>query len=524
MTIPKILARARALWPDREAVVDRATRLTYRELGERVERLARALVQLGLGRGGVAAILAPNVHEFLEVYLACGHAGIVLCPLNHRLAPQEIASILERSGATVLLADSGFSDLVGEALRARTPVRSLVRIGAGALPSESDCYDALLAGSPAAMPEPEDLAADDLAHLYYTSGTTGDPKGVMLTHGNVTSHALSAIAELGLTDADTWLHAAPLFHLADAWATFAVTWVGGRHVCLPAFEPASALSLLAETGVTVTNLVPTMLGLMVAHPDAATRPYPALRAILSGGAPIAPETVRRVVATFGCEYVQTYGMTETSPFLTMSILKEHQRRLPREEQLRARSRTGRPFLGVELKVVREDWTEVEANDLEVGEIVVRGPTVSPGYYRDAEATAEAFRDGWLKTGDLAVVDREGSVNIVDRKKDTIITGGENVRSVEVEHVLYSHPAVLECAVIGVPDETWGEAVKAVVACRPGHAVTERELVELARSRLAHFKAPRSVDFVDALPKTGSGKISKRALREVHWAGRDRKVS
>jgi len=527
MHISQTLERALELWPDRQAIADGALRFTYRELGERVARLAGGLLrEVGLRSGDVATIVAPNVHEYLEAYYACAAAGVVLRPINHRLAPREIAEILTRSGARACLGHVSFAPAVAGALEGANDVGHVIWIGLGETPPvrvATTGYEELL-GNAAPLAARSEAAPDSLAHLYYTSGTTGAPKGVMLTHGNVVTHALTAVAELGLSDADTWLHAAPLFHLADAWATFAITWVGGRHVCLPTFEPTAALAVMETEGVTITNLVPTMLRAMAHHESASDHDYSSLRVLLSGGAPIAPETVRRIVETFGCDYVQTYGMTETSPYLTLSLLEEHQKELPPAEQLRIKSRTGRPVMGVELRVVREDGTAVQRDDREVGEIIVRGPTVTPGYYEDPEATAEAFSaGGWLHTGDLAVIDAEGSVNIVDRKKDTIVTGGENVHSTEVEHVLYDHPDVLECAVVGVPDDLWGEAVKAVVVLRPGRQGDPQSIIDHARAHLAHYKAPKTVDFVSELPKTGSGKIAKRMIRERFWSGSGKRI-
>jgi acyl-CoA synthetase (AMP-forming)/AMP-acid ligase II len=364
--------------------------------------------------------------------------------------------------------------------------------------------------TPPAVPE---ISDDDVAHLYYTSGTTGRPKGVMLSHKNVCSHALAAIAELHLTDRDNWIHVAPLFHLADAWATFAITLVGGKHVVATDFDPPLVLSAIQDEKVTITNMIPTMLNMLVNTPDVDTYDFSSLRALLSGGASIAPEVVRRIMETFRCDYIQTYGMTETSPYLTVSILKDNLVDLPPDRQFFYKAKTGRPFLGVLLKVVREDGTEVTSDDKEVGEIVVKGDIVTKGYWKQPEETAKVLKDGWLFTGDMAVVDQEGYVNIVDRKKDMIITGGENVYSVEVENVLYTHPSVLEAAVIGVPHPKWGEAVKAVVVLKPGHQASEEEIIQHCKEQIAHYKAPKSVDFLSELPKTGSAKIYKKGLRE-----------
>jgi acyl-CoA synthetase (AMP-forming)/AMP-acid ligase II len=513
VNVGSLLLRAARLHPSSVAVVDGARTLSYAAVAERALRLAAALRARGLAPGERVSILSWNRLEFLEAYFGAALAGLVLNPLNVRLAAREQAEVLRDCGARLLLSEVEFAPLLAEVLTEGTDLVHVLWIGGtapAAVPSTE--YEAALGAAPAgfapAAPDP-----GQPAHLYYTSGTTGRPKGVVLTHRNVGTHALAAIAELGLSERDTWAHVAPMFHLADAWATFALTWAGGRHAMLARFEPRAALDLLERERATITNLIPTMLNLMVKDPGARGRDWSALRAILSGGAPIAPEVVRQIVQTFRCEYVQTYGMTETSPYLTLSLLKEHLRRLPPEEQLRYRAKTGRPFATVELRVVGEDGRDVAPDERSVGEIRVRGETVTPGYWNRPEETAAAFEDGWLLTGDLAVVDAEGYVTIVDRKKDMINTGGEKVYSTEVEHVLYTHPAVLEAAVFGVPDPVWGESVRAAVALRPGTGASEAELVAYCRERLTHWKCPRAVVFVDALPRTGSGKIAKRLLRD-----------
>jgi len=337
----------------------------------------------------------------------------------------------------------------------------------------------------------------------------------MLTHKNVKSHALGTIAELGLRERDHWFHVAPLFHLADAWATFAITWVGGKHVMLPRFEALEVLKSIEREKITLTNLIPTMINLMINHPRVHDFDYSSLRILLSGGAPIAPKVVSRAIDVFKCEYIQTYGMTETSPYLTLSKLKDHLRGLPPEKQLEFKSSTGREFINVALRVVDEHGNDVARDNRQVGEIIVKGDTVTPGYWNLPEETAQAIKEGWLYTGDLAVVNEEEYITIVDRKKDMIITGGENVYSTEVENILYTHPRVLEAAVVGVPDPHWGEIVKAYVVLKPGEKASGEEIIEFCKNSLAHYKAPKIVEFLDTLPKTGSGKVYKKGLRERH---------
>ncbi|WP_455392857.1 long-chain-fatty-acid--CoA ligase [[Eubacterium] cellulosolvens] len=531
MHISSILDKAKRLWPGKEAVVCGRDRYNYEQFFNRVQNLANFYLISGLTPGDRVAIILHNCHRYLEAYFAAAYAGLILTPINFRLSKDELGYILKDSGARLLISHGDYKQKVIDSLvkfQDSLVLKNIIWSGVdGVEEIKIDGYFSLEYETALEQAEECDLPVtpgdDEPAHLYYTSGTTGKPKGVVLTHTNVITHAIGAVSEFQLIDSDVWGHIAPLYHLADAWATFAITLVGGKHVLVPKFEPGLVLKIIRKEGVTLSNLIPTMLNQLVNSTSAAKVNYPSLRFILSGGAPIAPELVRQVINTFGCEYVQTYGMTETSPYLTVSLLKEYLRDLPAEERFKYQSRTGREFITVELKVVREDGSEVERDDSEVGEIWVRGPSISSGYWNNPEETAAAFQDGWLKTGDLAVIDSEGYVNIVDRKKDMILTGGENVYSTEVEHILYEHPAVLEAAVIGVPDEQWGEAVKGLVVLKPGLTVSEEELIQLCKARLAHYKAPKSVDFVGELPKTGTGKIYKKALKDKYWAGYEKRV-
>jgi acyl-CoA synthetase (AMP-forming)/AMP-acid ligase II len=492
-----MLEHAAASTPDAAALIrDRV--LGYGEARALAARLGAAMQRRGIAPGDRVAVLSPNTPGFFLAYFAADGCGAILVPLNTRLHDDEQRDILRDSGTLLLLCDPALASLAG---RIAQP-----------LSLDVCSIDALCAQPPAAPFRPAPGDASAVAHLYYTSGTTGRPKGVMLTHRNVVAHAHAAIGELGLTSADRWAHIAPMFHLADAWATFAVTAAGGAHVFLEHFTAAAALDLLERERITITNLVPTMLNLMVNEPTAGSRRY-VLRAMLSGGAPIAPSLVRRILAVFRCEYVQTYGMTETSPYLTLGLLHPHLRALPEEQRLHYVCKTGRPFRGVTLEVIGADGRPVPPDGTTVGEIRVRGETVTPGYWQNPEATAQAFdADGFLRTGDLATIDAEGYVDIVDRKKDVIKTGGEAVYSVEVENVLHRHPAVLECAVFGTPHPLWGEAVTAAVVLRQAATATAQELIDWCRDRIAHYKSPSQVRFLPELPKTGTGKISKRLLR------------
>jgi fatty-acyl-CoA synthase len=528
LNLATCIKRAVSVWPEREAIVDGQKKYTYKELGARIAALTNALSGLGLTKGSVVAVMAPNCAEFLELYFATALLGVVLAPINYRLSAAEVREILVHSEAEFFITHTDFGDLSADAVIALPSLKMVAWLGPGVTPKTGDVkgfhYEQVLMRSWGHELIDNGAGGSDLAQLYYTSGTTGVAKGVMLSHDNVAVHALGAVAELHFTDADTWAHIAPMFHLVDAWAIFAITWVGGKHVFVPYFKVDDVLPLLETEAVTATALVPTMVNQLIKSQKAWDYSYKSLKKIMTAGSPIAPELVRRVEDIFGCTYIQFYGMTETSPILTISLPKEEHLHLPKEARQEIRAKTGRPFICVELRVVRADGTDVEHDGIEVGEIIARGPTITAGYWKNREATAQAIIDGWIHTGDLAVMDSHGYVNIVDRKKDMIISGGENVYSTEVEYVLQEHPAVFECAVFGIPDDRWGEIVKATIVLRPGMSVKEGEMITFVKERLAHYKAPREVEVVEEMPKTGSGKILKKVLRDKHWDARAKRVN
>ena len=512
MNLLESLEKVARLYPTKIGVICGEERFTYAEFVERIRRLAEALQKRGIGKGDRVAVLHQNCHYFLEAYYALALLGAITCPLNYRLSAREIAFILQDTEAMALIAQPRFMKLVKESLETSGKGIEVYWTGKAEIPEGGTSVESIMAAASGNV-SVTDISEKDVAQLYYTSGTTGRQKGVMLTHKNVAVHALGTIAELKLTDEDRWIHVAPMFHLADAWATWAITWVGGTHIMVPEFDAKKVMILMEREKVTLTNMIPTMLNLMVNDPAIKKHDFSSLRVMLSGGAPIAPEVVRKIMDAFGCDYIQTYGMTETAPYLTMSILKDYLKERSEEEQFRFKAATGRPVIFVRLKVVKEDGSEVAWDNREVGEIVVQGDSVTPGYWHLPEETAKALKGGWLHTGDLAVVDPEGYVNIVDRKKDMIVTGGENVYSTEVENVLYEHPAILEAAVIGIPDEKWGEAVHACIVLKEGMTATEEEIIAFCKQNLARYKAPKSVEFLEALPRTGSGKIYKKGLRD-----------
>jgi len=505
-----ILERAAEAWPDAVAYTTEgragaggtaAAAVNWGEVARRAASLARGLSAEGVRAGDRVALAEWNSATFLEVTFAVAGLGAALVPLNTRLARREVDEVLGDAEPCLLLANRAFEETLGG--------RELPTWWIEGGPNNVEALYVEHGPFTPARPDPTTPA-----FLYYTSGTTGRAKGVILTHRNVVRHAEAATTELDLAADDVWGHVAPMFHLADAWATLALTLVGARHTFLPRFDPAAALALFERDGVTVTNLVPTMLQRMLAAAPGVGFKGGALRLVLSGGAPIAPATVRAVLDTFRCEYVQTYGLTETSPYLTLSVLESHHRKLDLDAQLARRARTGRPFETVELLVVDEHGQPVPRDDRAVGEVLARGDTVTPGYWKRPEETARAFRDGWFRTGDLATIDREGWLNVVDRAKDVIKTGGESVFSAEVEAALLEHPAVLEVATYGAPHADWGEEVRAAVVLKEGRAATPDELRTHCRARLAGYKVPKVIELMADLPRTGSGKVAKRLLRDA----------
>jgi fatty-acyl-CoA synthase len=487
-----LLARARRLFPERAGVIEGDDRWTYGELAARCDRLAHALTRdLDVRPGDVVAWLCGNTHELLEAYYGVLLAGAVLLPLNIRLAPAELRAILDDSGARVLFRHP---DQVDPA----HPVRTVLL---------GEEHEALLAAQPPTAPPPVSVDERAAAELFYTSGSTGTPKGALLSHRGLYLHAIHSALTMGLTGDDVFLHTIPLFHV-NGWGTpHYVTGLGGVHVMLPRFDAGEVLRLVEAHGVTRLFLVPAMARMVLDHPTLATRRLGSVRQISVGGAASSPELLAELEGAFGCPVICGYGMTESSPTLTRSLPKPGTQSTPAQ-----RATTGLPILGVDARVLDAGDEEVPWDGATVGEICARSNHVMIGYLGAPEATAEVLRGGWLRTGDLAVVDPDGYITIVDRAKDLIVSGGENIASVEVEHALAAHPAVREAAVIGLPDDRWGEVPHAYVSLMDGADVSEAELLAWVRGRLAGFKVPKAILVLDDLPKGGTGKIQKSALR------------
>jgi fatty-acyl-CoA synthase len=488
------LARARRLFPDRVGVIEGDERWTYAQFAARCDSLALGLRDgLDVQPGQVVAWLCGNTHELLEAYYGVLLAEAVLLPLNIRLAPAELEALVADASAVALFRHPDQSELHGAP-------RTIVL---------GDEHEALLAAHAGRPVDPPLVDEDAPAELFYTSGSTGAPKGALLTHRGLYLHAVHSALTMGLTGEDVLLHLIPLFHV-NGWGTpHFVTALGGVHVMLPRFDAGEVLRLVEAQRVSRLFLVPTMARALLDHPDVDVRDLSSVRQVSIGGAPAGPELLAEVEDRIGAECICGYGMTESGPTLTRSLDK------PGEPKSRARrATTGLPILGVDARVLDDDDSEVAWDGETRGEICARSNHVMAGYLGEPEATDEALRGGWLRTGDIATVSPDGYITIVDRKKDLIVSGGENISSVEVENALAAHPSVREVAVVAKPDARWGEVPRAFVALHPEAGATHDELVEWVGRRLAGFKVPREIVFLPDLPKGGTGKIDKRALRDL----------
>jgi fatty-acyl-CoA synthase len=522
MNIPltplRFLRYAEQQYPQRTAIVCQQERFTYAQFGERVGQLAGALRNAGVQAGDRVAFLSTNCHRLLEAYFGVLETGAVLLPLNFRLSAGELAFILQDSGAIVLFVQKQFTGLI-EGFRNKIPsVKTIYALdgepSAAWLAPQN--YDALLE---TAAPYRADVAGIDenaLAEIFYTSGTSAEPKGVMLTHRNVYLHALHVCLAFEIQNGSVELHTIPLFH-ANGWGVpHYLTLLGGKHVIIQHFDSKEVFRLIEKEGVNSCSLVPIMATVLVNCPERNNHNLSTLRRIVIGGAASSPTIIREVQDRLGCKCFAGYGLTETSPVLSLSDMKP-ELNWQGEQRYVGQSMTGYAIAGVELRLVDSVDQQVPCDGESVGEIVARGDGIMEGYWRQPEASAEALRGGWFHTGDMATMDKNGYLLIVDRKKDIIISGGENISSLEVEKIILSHPAVLEAGVIPVPDDNWGEVPKAVVVLRPNVSATPQELVQFCRERLAHYKCPRTFEIVGSLPRTGTGKILKKELRKQYGA-------
>ena len=519
MNITHGLRRALQVKSRGTATIFEGRRRAWQEIGDRVSRFAGALRAHSLGRGDRIAVLMLNQDRYIECYLAASWAGAVIVPLNIRWSIQENADALSDCGAKLLVVDNAFAK-AGMTLAANAS-GSLMLIYADddPVPDGMFGYEALIA---ATGPMPDAMAApDDLAAIFYTGGTTGRSKGVMLSHRNIAANAFNCLAEGLCGETAVYLHAAPMFHMANGAGMYSLFLSGGTSVVIKAFTPETVFDAIEQQKVTETTLVPTMIQMVADHPAVRLRDLSSLEQMLYGGSPISEAVLDRASAALPrVAFIQAYAQSELSPIATIL----HARERLGEGRSRGRHRSGgRATFGVEVRIVDENDREVPRGT--VGQICARGDVVMMGYWNRPEETAKAIVDGWMHTGDAGHMDEDGFVYIVDRVKDMIISGGENVYSAEVENIVAQHPAVAQCAVIGIPNETWGEPVHAIVMRRPGTKVDPVDIIAFCKERIAHYKCPRGVDIRDEpLPMSGPGKILKRELRAPFWAGRKRQVS
>jgi fatty-acyl-CoA synthase len=516
--------RAVSLYGQKVGIVDGNLRFTYQEYDQRINRFGNGLVALGTDPGDVVSILTYNSHQLLESYYAVPQIKAVLSPLNYRLSPLEIEYILNHSKAKTLCFHCDFLPLVDQIRDNLPQVRNYIILeSSDEVPWASHYEDILESASPETEIDLDQIDEDDIVELFYTSGTTGQPKGVAITNRSLYIHTLTAIPGFRVSDHDTLLHVVPLFHV-NGWGTPQfLTAVGGRHVILRKIDYGEMLRLIETEKVTKLLGVPTIFNGLLQHPDLEKYDLSSLEEVIIGGAPSPYSLIEALEEQIGCRAYVGYGLTETSPFIVIARPKKH---LSAETETRRniQTKTGLPLVGVRIRVVDEAGKDVPNDEKSIGEIIVRGNQVMDKYLDDQEATAEIIVDGWLHTGDMAVVDQEGYITIVDRKKDIIISGGENISSVEVEKVIQNHPAVFEAVVIGVPDKKWGEVSKALVVLEPGKRATDEEIIAFVRENLASYKAPKTVDFREEFPKGGTGKILKRELREPFWKHYNKKVN
>jgi fatty-acyl-CoA synthase len=503
--------RTRRLHGQREGVVDGDLRLTYEQFFDRCDRWSAALQGLGVAPGDRVATIAPNTHAQLESFYAVPQIGAVLVPINYRLTADDFVYIINHSGSSVVCAHSDYLDAL-DAVRDQMPgVRHYVAYEGAPRDGWID-YEAAIAGAAPDFTRPE-IGERDLLTINYTSGTTARPKGVMITHRNAAMNTIGTLLHLPIGVGERYLWTLPMFH-ANGWTyTWTVTAAAGVHICLRKVDPAKVFELIREEKVGSLCAAPTVLiSLANASPQVRGEVPPGVQVVTAGAAPAAA-TIERLEGEFGWEVTQVYGLTETAPFITVCApLPEHEE-LSSADRAVIKARTGVELItSGELWVVDEKGVEVPADGQSLGEIVVRGNVVMDGYYHDPEATERAMGDGWFHTGDAAVLHPDGYAEIRDRIKDVIISGGENISSLEVEGVLLRHPAVAEAAIVGLPHQKWGEAPYAFVVLRDGTQASEDEIISFARDRLAHFKAPHGVTFVPELPKTATGKIQKYVLR------------
>jgi len=511
MHICDLLRKDAKLFPNKEAIVFQEVRLTYKSLYERTNRIANALIRLGIRKGDRVAVLMQNCHQYAELYFAIPKCGAIIVPLNYRLSVDELAWILKNAEPDIVIAGEPFYD-VWRSLGSKAAQINQI-IGVGRVDRGMINYDEMLQES-SMEPQPN-VHDDDVVVIYYTSGTTGKPKGAMLTHRNLIANSYTNCLAYRERFGDSYIIISPMFHAVSPAHLFARTFIGNTCIILGKWDVELYLETVQREKVTHIFLVPAMVIFLLDYPYVNNYDLSSLRLLHYGGAPLDVDRIKQAKEVFGCDMIQGFGMTEVGTS-AVTLLNQEDHTLDSLEKERRLASVGRDTFDAEVAVLDDNGHEVPPE--QVGEICVRGQHVMKGYWRNPEETKKALRNGWFHTGDLGKTDSGGYVYVVDRKHDMIISGAENIYSAEVESQIISHPAVAEVAVIGVPDPKWGEAVKAVVVIREGKKVTEEEIIQYCKKHLASYKKPKSVDFIDALPKNAMGKILKKDLKAAYWKG------
>jgi len=515
--------RAVKYYPNKTAVIDGEKKFTYQQFGERADRLSVALTEAGVKPGDHIAVMLPNTHYMLECFYGICQTGAVMVPLNYRIQASDMEYIINHSDAKMLIVDAEFTAPIQE-IEANLSLEEIIIVSVpGQKPELRGIdYERFLEHASSSDFSPVEINENQLLTLNYTSGTTSNPKGVMLTHRANYINAANFMFHLGVNHDDVYLHTLPMFH-ANGWGgVWAITAIGGIHVCLRKVDPPVILNLFEQHHISLLCGAPTVVNMLVNEPKALETHITTKPRMATAGSPPAAALIKRAQDILGLNMMHVYGLTETSPFILYNEWKSEFDQKSADEQATIKARQGieLAFNG-ETKVVRPNGQEVAWNGEELGEIVTRGNVVMKGYYKDEKRTAEAMRDGWFHTGDLAVTYPDGYIEIRDRAKDMIISGGENISSTEVEGVLYKHPDILETAVIAVPDDKWGEVPMAIIVLKPDATVSEADIITYCRDNMAHFKAPKRVEFVEKLPRTATGKLQKFRLRKMYWDGEKR---
>ncbi len=523
LTPVRCLHRAVDLFGKKVGVVCGSRQFTYAEFGERCERLATGLAKEGIQHGDRVAYLSFNNHQLLEGYYGVVQARAIVMPLNVRLSPLELVNILNHSGARMLIFENDFAPLVEQLRPACREIERFVAINEKS-PAADMVYEEIIDKGHLERADIFSFDENAIAELFYTSGSTGTPKGVMLGHRTIYLHSLDAAGVFKDVDTMVDLHTIPLFH-ANGWGRpQASTMLGVKQVMVRRFEPTHVFKLIQEHHATDMSLVPTMANALLNAPDIGNYDVSSMRNITLGGAASSPELVARMEKAFGADVISGYGLTETCPFLTSSRPKPGLEYKSDDDRHKRRSMAGWAITGVRVRVVDNNMQDVPRDMQAIGEVVACGDHIMEGYFREPDVTASVMTGPWFHSGDMAVWDEDGYIHIVDRKKEIIISGGENISSLEVEKAIFAHPEVFECAVVAAPDEKWGEVPVAVVVRKPGSELTSDQLLDFLKQRLGRFKLPRVIDFHDdALPKTGTGKIRKLVLREKFWEGKQKRV-